>query len=138
MRKWFYSNDFLSGGCQEYASALKNFDSSLTIMAAISPLNNGLIHAYCMDQDGNFIDCRGIFSKNEEEEFFSNFCFWNEQEKRFHERVRILSFNSVESFGEYLTRELFPNGCSHYDEDTDQYYRIPFLFHGGERIKLNF
>lgn len=83
-----------------------------------------LVHAYCVDSDGNFYDIRGKFENKEE--FFSFFDVAKHKEKR-EKFCETHSFVDIPSFKAFLN-DFYKNGISTYDEELDEYVTVPFIF----------
>lgn len=116
--------DFLFGYCHEYAADLKENNDTLIIECIAVPKMHTLTHAYCVNEAGSFIDVRGTFS--DKEEFLSIFPVANDREKR-EKFCETYKFRDIPSFKDFL-HDFFKDGVSRYDEETDEYYNIPFVF----------
>lgn len=117
-----YDPAYLEGKCYRYAELLKKGNSVLTIECAIHPYA-GLIHAYCRNSDHEYLDCRGTFTAEEKENFFSPFTFVGEGSKH----VEFVQFDNLDEFRNYIFT-LFKNGIEKYDEEEDRFYSIPFVW----------
>lgn len=116
--------NYLFGYCHEYAAILKEKDDSLVIEIKVinRPSMQELIHAYCRDMDGNYLDFRGVFS--DPKEFFAPYGIGT----RLFGMAETRQFLDISSFEDYLCNNLFKDGVSRYDEDTDSFYTVPFVF----------
>lgn len=116
--------EYLCGYCHEYAAELKENNDTLNIECVTIQRTNMLIHAYCVNESGEFIDVRGTFS--DKEEFLSIFPVANDKEKR-EKFCETRKFSDIVSFKKFL-HEFFKNGVTKYDEEVDEFYTVPFVF----------
>lgn len=91
--------NYLCGYCDEYATLLKKEDDTLTIECVVIPKLKTLIHAYCVDQNGTFIDVRGSFT--DKEEFLSYFDVVKHKDKR-EKYCEFYRFITIKSFVDFL------------------------------------
>ncbi len=139
------NSKYLFGLCAEYAAALKNKENALTIECVFvnkkEAMGGGLVHAYCRNKNGDYIDCRGITPKTEKESFFSVFMYSNlilGKDLRPYEKdcnLLVERFSSVEAFSNRLYN-YFKNGTVYYDEEEDIEYTVPYEFHNGKFVEL--
>lgn len=116
--------DYLCGYCYEYAAILKEKNDTLTIECLVIPRMHTLVHAYCVDSNGNFYDVRGKFE--DKEEFFSFFDVARHKEKR--EKFCVThQFTDIPSFKTFLN-DFYKDGISIYNEEMEDYVTVPFIF----------
>lgn len=115
---------YLFGHCHQYAAMLKEQDDALTIECITIPRLSTLVHAYCVNAAGEYLDVRGTF--NNIEDFLAIFDVAKYKDKR-EKYCEFHRFCNVEDFVGFL-RQFFKDGVERYDEDYGEHYTVPFTF----------
>lgn len=93
---------FLHGCCYVFAAVLKLFNPSYTICYLMDN-ENPVIHVWCRDIEGNFIDIRGKTS--DIKDFFDEFEDWYDYQFP-NEDAKILEFESQDDYLSFIKEKL--------------------------------